>query len=271
MKSILIHADGDNGLAARLQSGFDLARAFDAHITCVQATPYDSFVVADPFGSVYALPELLRAADERKGTNRAAVEAKLRGEGLSWDWLEATGAPEQALVAASPLADLILVNLPGRAGEAAGRMMGIVGEVIVHGRTPLLAVPSSAGRFDPFAPVVVAWNGAPEASTALRAAMPLLKKAREIHIVTVAEERPDGFPATQACQYLGWHGLEPVLHELEVDAGGIAETLHGAARARGASCLVMGAYGHSRFREAIFGGVTRELLQQDELPLLLGR
>src|SRR5690606_22471941 len=117
-----------------------------------------------------------------------------------------------------------------------------------------------------------AWNGSPEASHALQAALPLLKLASAVHLITIAEGGPaaNRLPATDANEYLGYHGLSSELHEVAAGDNGIAATIGATAAARGAEILVMGGYGHSRFREAMLGGATRELLRAEGGALLLG-
>ncbi len=270
MRSILVYANQDDGLEGRLQASLDLGRAFDAHLNCLQVTPYNSYVFTDPFGGSYAIPELLETVNQKKAENRLTVERKMGGEGAHWSWLEADGAPGQSLVRAGHLCDLIVVSLPGESSGERHEWMGALGEVVVHGRSPILAVPAQTPAFDCFGPAVVAWNGAPESCHAMRAALPLLKQASFVHVVAVKEPSAD-WPPTQAREYLGWHGVKAVLHEIGLGSSTIADALAHQAETLGAAYMVMGAYGHSRFREAVLGGTTRDLLKQERLPLLLGR
>jgi nucleotide-binding universal stress UspA family protein len=115
---------------------------------------------------------------------------------------------------------------------------------------------------------MIAWNGSPKAANALRLALPLLRKASAIHIVTIVEEK-EGFPATGASLYLSRHGLASQLHEWPADGRSVAAALQDAAATLGAAYIVIGAYGHSRFSEAVYGGVTRDFLRQSRVPLLL--
>lgn len=192
------------------------------------------------------------------------------GEGAHWSWVEADGAVGQSLVQAGHLADVIAVTLPGKSSKARHEWMGTLGDVVVHGHSPILAIPAQADSFDCFGRAVIAWNGSPESCHAIRAALPLLKHASSIHIVSVEEATGD-FPPTQACEYLGWHGLKPVLHEIRPSSCTVADALASQADTLEAAYMVMGAYGHSRFREAVLGGTTRDLLKQERIPLLLGR
>jgi nucleotide-binding universal stress UspA family protein len=96
----------------------------------------------------------------------------------------------------------------------------------------------------------------------------MLRKATAIHIVNV-DEGTDGFPPTDASLYLARHGLPSELHEWSCAGRSVADALRDAAATLKASYVVMGAYGHSRAREAVLGGVTRDLLRHSPVPLLL--
>jgi nucleotide-binding universal stress UspA family protein len=107
-----------------------------------------------------------------------------------------------------------------------------------------------------------------EASHAIRAALPLLARAAAVHIVTVTEDSQQ-LPATGAAEYLSRHGVASELSDLPRGNRRISDTLVEGAKALGGAYLVAGAYGHTRFREAILGGVTRELIEAASIPLLI--
>ena len=98
--------------------------------------------------------------------------------------------------------------------------------------------------------------------------MPLLEKASAVHVVTVSDDAR-GYPPTEACHYLARHGIGAQLHSWPLDGGSTADAIRAAAATLGAAYVVMGCYGHSRFREAVLGGVTREMLRESGLPLLI--
>src|ERR1044072_2278781 len=84
MKTVLLYANDDVGLESRLQAALDVARAFSAHLSCVQVTPFDSFIMGDPFGGVYALPTVIEAASKAEEEHRAKIEARLAIEDVPW-------------------------------------------------------------------------------------------------------------------------------------------------------------------------------------------
>jgi nucleotide-binding universal stress UspA family protein len=272
MKSILLYANEDPGQEHRLQAALDLGRAHGAHITCIQVTPYASFVIGSPYGAVYAAPWLTEEINRTRTETRTRLEERLRREDVPWSWTEADGDPAQSIVDQSRLADLIVLSLPGAEATASNDALALAGETVVHARSPVLAVPSTGRRIESFGPALVAWNGSPEAAYALRASLPMLKIASAVHVVTVVDgSASTGFPATQASEYLSRHGVNSELREVTSGDRAVGDVVAEQAVAVGAGYIVMGGYGHSRFREAVLGGTTRSLLQQDGIPLLLGR
>jgi nucleotide-binding universal stress UspA family protein len=243
-----------------------VARTFEAHISCLQATPFDSFIMGDPFGGVYAVPAVIDAVRKVEDEHRARLEARLRGEGVSWDWARFDGSPAQLAADRSRLSDLIVLSLP--AGGNYDGPLSMVGDVVLHAHAPVLAVPQSSRGLEYLGNAVVAWNGTREACHALRLAVPLLSKAAQVRIVTVTEDETE-FPATGASEYLARHGIESVLHEWPRDGRTMSDALLDAAHSLGGAYLVMGAYGHSRLQESLLGGTTRDMIRCGTIPLLL--
>lgn len=269
MKSILLHANQDAGLESRLQAALDLVRLFDGHLTCLHATPYDAYVTGDPFGGVYALPVVMSQLKRIEDEQRARLESTLANEGVAWDWLQIDGASLQAILDRSRLADLVVLSLAGADGDGDEPALSLAAGVAIHGRTPVLAIPRATSGLDVQGPAMIAWNGSPEAAHALRFALPMLRQASKVHVVTVSEDRTQ-FPAVDGCTYLARQGVRSELLEWPRGGRPVGDALLDAAASLGARYLVMGAYGHSRLREAMLGGVTRQMMRESRVPLLLG-
>lgn len=270
MKSILLYANKDAGLESRLQAALDVTRLFGGHLTCLQVTPYDSFIMGDPFGGVYALPTVVEQVQQIAGGHRQQIEARLTSEGVNWDWLSFDGAPGQIIADRARLCDLIVLSRPDKEGPQgiAQAAQSIAADVVVHARSPVLAVPSSSRGFAGLGPALVAWDGSLESSHALRLNMPMLLHASNVHVVTVTQGHRE-FPATDAARYLARHGIESELHEWPAEGRSTAAALIAAAQELSAAYVVMGAYGHTRLREAILGGATRAMLLEAPVPLLM--
>lgn len=261
MKTILLHIHDDIAMEARFQAALALARQQGAHLTCLQVLPspyYPAEAAVSP--GTYEL--LVEGIEAPARAQRAALEARLRTEMVPWSWRVRTGALVGHLLAEARLADLIVVSL----GEET-TALSTVGGLIVHGQLPVLAVPAQASQFDPAGPVMIAWNGSGEAANAVRHALPLLRAASKVHIVSI-EEANDGLPSSDLAAYLSRHEIHADVQERRPGSS-VEEALVRAAGELGASCIVMGGYGHSRMRELVFGGVTRAMLQDSAVPLLL--
>lgn len=270
MRSILLYIHDDDCLEARLQVALDLCRQFDGHLTCLQAVPYDLGVAGDFYFPVatQVTSQLHQAAEEV----RERIEPRLAKEDVRWDWIYSDGLASHQIPRHAPLHELLVVGAHNPTGNAQ-HPSKLVSELVSQMRAPILVVPASTRGFSLDVPAAVAWNGSPEGAHALRAASPLLARASQVHILTVGEdkdiERFD-LPATEAAQYLARHGIEAEIVELPANAeSSIADVLNEGAEHREAAYLVMGAYGHSRFRERILGGVTRDMLRDPKIPLLL--
>lgn len=266
MKTVLLHIREDRGMEARFQAALDAVRRFDGHLTCLQATPFDTYIIGDPFGGVYAFPEVIeRVRDTEQGT-RSRIETDLSNEGVSWDWLHYDGSAAQMLIEQGRLADMIVVSQPVRE-RGADQPLPIAADIALHARTAVLTVPADARSLDCGGTAVVAWNGSSESANALRLARPMLHGASAVHVVTVGEG--GDLPSSAACRYLARHGIASELHEAQAEERSVAAAIDATAAALGADYLVMGAYGHSRLRELVLGGVTNELLHDSRIPLLI--
>ena len=269
MKSVLLHANQDAGLESRLQAALDLVRLFDGHLTCLHTTPYEAFITGDPFGGVYALPVVVDQLKRLEDEQRARIDGKLANEGVAWDWLQIDGPSLQAILDRSRLADLVVLSLAARGDDDDEPALSLAAGIAIHGRAPVLAVPQATMGLDAQGPAMVAWNGSAEAAHALRFALPMLRRASEVHVVTVTEECIQ-FPAVDGCRYLALHGVRSELREWPRSGRPVAEAMLKAAASLDARYIVMGAYGHSRLREAVLGGVTRQMMRESHVPLLLG-
>lgn len=263
MKTILLPIVGDSGMEGRLEAAISLAHAQKAHLSCLQILPLPFGLWAgEASGMTYSL--MIRDAEGAAKDRRNETEARLSQEQASWDWYVRTGDPVSELTTASRLADMVIVGSgPGDGAPA----VHIAANLAVHVTIPVLAFPVNASSFDPGGPMMIAWNGSAEAANALRNSLSLISKASGVHLVVI-DEGSSAFPAEDAGKFLSRHGISAVVKKLTAKTS-IEETLETAARDIEASCIIMGAYGHSRTREMIFGGVTRHMLKNSTIPLLL--
>jgi nucleotide-binding universal stress UspA family protein len=271
MKSVLLHVQDDDGLESRLQAALSIVRASAGHLLCLHVTPINAYVAFDGFGGVFAMNDIMKVLDEQEAAMRSKIEGHLAREDVSWSYEQTAADPTYSLVSHGALADLIVLGRLRHSQTAAYSAMAMIGDILKASRTPILIQPEKNKVFDPFGTAIVAWNGSFEAANSMRLALPLLKLASAVHIVSIGEDKDLDFPALDASEYLSRHEIPTELVSEAKGSRTVAEKLVAVAQARGASYLVMGGYGHSRAREYWFGGVTRSVLQDCPIPLLMSR
>lgn len=270
MKTILFNALGDAGNAGRLDAVLDIARAFEAHVTLLHSVPFEASVVIDPYGATFAA--LAPVWHDEANRVRDKLIADLANEDVPWNWVETAGPTARALLKESSLQDLIIVGARDPQAIDSGPSF-TAGELAVTADCPVLVLPENASRFDVGAPVLVAWDGSAEASHALKAALPFLRKARDVYLAVVKEptkaEMANDLPPLGGADYLSRHGISSQLVEIDLRENVVAEAIRTAAEIRHAGLIVMGAYGRTRLSERIFGGTTRDMLADVRIPVLL--
>ncbi|MGB3472462.1 MAG: universal stress protein [Erythrobacter sp.] len=273
MRSILLHVYDDKCFEARLQVALDLARQYQGRITCAHAAPYDFGMPTDFYGAMSA--EMMVEYNKTAKKFRAHIENELSNEGVAWDWVTSSGPAMDMIGCHAPIHDIVIVGAHDPL-QISGSPSRFVSELLERVRAPILVVPENVRSFDVERPVAIAWNGAPESAHALRAALPVISRSSSVHVLSVKEKKKTSLrkkfdlPSMKASEYLAQHDVKSELTQLPQQKGeSIADTLVNAAEGREAGYIVMGAYGHSRFRERILGGVTRDMLRDPPLPLFL--
>ena len=265
MKNILVLVHDDAGQEARLQAALDIARAVEGHLICLDVTTV-ALVAGDPAASGGAA--VIALERESESANKGRIAPRIAAEDVPWTWLDATDYLDRALARAATLADLIVIN---RAldRDPIPDMRALASSLVMRERKPVLAVPETAHGFDAAGEALIAWDGSHEAGDALSAAIPLLQLANAATIVQVtdAEKVEAAVPAEDAAAYLSRHGIHSTM--LRLGGGHPAEMLLAAANSGQFAYLVMGAFGHSRVVEYLFGGTTRRLLAESPIPILL--
>lgn len=258
MRSILVLAGRDPGMTGRIDAALSVARSLGGHVSVLVDTPIAGYVSHDPLGGAYVAREAMTAALEADDRLAGDIAAKLRDDDVPFDVVQYELDPVDALATAARLNDLVVVT----------RSSGIAGDLAMAARCPVLALPDREGFAFPLDRACIAWDGGDEAAQALRSAVPLLTGCREVRVITVTRDVPKGFPLTDALRYLARHGIKAEMTEL-VCGDSAEETLAEEVRRHDAQLLVMGAFGHGRIREFLFGGVTRFFLSQPDVPALL--
>ncbi|MBN4098296.1 universal stress protein [Methylobacterium sp. OT2] len=264
--NILVPADLGEAAPDRIRLAAGLARRFDATLTGAAAHEVPApILVRDVYDAI-----------DREGRNKAQVQAILEqarasferfaGDGICTDWRWRFADPVAHLVEQARAADLVVVSRRGPGDEDPGPLGVPPGPVLMEAGRPVLVIPPRTVHLSA-ARIVVAWKDVPEARRAVSAALPFMRDADQVWVATVgADARHEG--AEDVAHHLARHGAHVTAHPLHtVDDTG-SELLR-FALLQDADLIILGAYGHSRLREWMFGGVTRDLLDRSPLCCLM--
>lgn len=269
MKSILLHVQDDGSLDSRIEDGLALARATSGHLSCIHITPIEAYVAFDAFGGVFAMTDVISALDEQEKTLSDKVQAKLANEDVSWDYEQITGSIPSTIIRYAALCDVVIFGRDKNGTAADDGSLALLGDLLHRCRTPLL-VPGTAGEpYDPTGPLMIAWDGSYEAANAVRSALGLMAMASRVRVVRVDESGEGPFPSTRLMEYLSRHGIHGDLHIEPLGELLAGEILLDQAVRMNAQTVVLGGYGHSRFGEYLFGGVTRSFLHNCPIAILV--
>lgn len=272
-RKILAHVTGDEGDANVLRSSLALAKAFDGRVVAlyVQADPAEVVRSINSDLPSRVIQELIDAARSSAAEDLAAIRATMRqveaGHPPSALSLKVRdGREEEEIAAESLLSDLIVFEHPAES-ESRTRRAAVEAALLASGR-PLLLLPRDAGTIVG-GRVAIGWDGSAAASHAVSAAVPLLTRAVAIEALRIGDDVADPEPARELHEYLKLHGLSCVDHAINPAGEETGAVLLDVAQRTAADVLVVGGYGHSRLREFVLGGVTRYLLADAAVPLLI--
>jgi nucleotide-binding universal stress UspA family protein len=261
-----------------------VARAFDSHLVALHVRPdarRDIASLASSDGGMTAgidtLLERMEAdADAREKAASDAWHAfcqqnKIAGgdspgaTGVTAEWVSEIGVEADWLAEYGRTADLIVV---GRGEEKWGPDYALMEAALMDTGKPVLIAPRAAGTA--LGGVVgIAWKDTREAAGAVRAAMPFLHAAGQVVVFVVAEGEDGDKSHLRLVRMLRWHNANVTIQSLSGGDKAPAALLLDAAAKAGCGLLVMGGYGHTRLREAVFGGFTRAILETAPLPVLM--
>jgi nucleotide-binding universal stress UspA family protein len=176
---------------------------------------------------------------------------------------QVAGRQAEAVLHRARLADITVLGGPGPDGG----MQATFDAVLFDSGRPLLMVPAAPAG-DIGATVAVAWNRSRESVRAVHAALPFLRQAKSIIVMTAREDGADAEPS-ELCRYLAAHGIAARTWAFSPESGKMGEALLSEAAKAHADLLVMGGYGHSRFREMVLGGATRGILAKATVPVFM--
>ncbi|MBY0299602.1 MAG: universal stress protein [Methylobacterium sp.] len=270
IRDLTIVVDGVGRCA--VPSGVALAAELGASVTAVSVlpiVPFETFARAEiPYDMVVSAESSARERAARAARDAAAAA---RAANLACDSTAICASVRDAaecLAAHARLSDLAVIEQPDPAAPKPAD--AYLETLLFRTGRPVLVVPYIQATALRLANAVVAWDGSATAARALGDALPLLQRAERVEVVTVADEPPPEEARRRMVGHLARHGIDATVR---VCPAGLppGEALLSYAAECGAGLLVMGAYGHSRLREAILGGASRTILRSMTFPTLLSR
>jgi nucleotide-binding universal stress UspA family protein len=276
-KTILAFLDDSDDGPARLEAACKLAEIHGAHLDVLAMTQRIVPYVAAGIGAAAAeldLRQIEQARDDaKKLATKAAETLSRRGQLGDARWIsqEVFGLREAAGIFGRQ-SDLVLAGQPLKDNNAYVREAVFEGALFSSGR-PVLLLPANWKGTAEFKNIVVAWDASREAARALSDAAVFIEAAASLKIVIV-DPKPgyQGFgedPGNDIATVLARHCDDVELVRIPSSGKSISQALLTAANDSAADLIVMGGYGHSRLRESVFGGVTRDMLEVTTIPLLM--
>ncbi len=260
---------------AQLDTAIAVARRQDAHleILCmgVDRTQTGYYYAG---AAAFVQQEAIDRAQQEAAAIEQSVKTRMALEDVRWSaeaLVAQIGVVGTVVGMRSRFADLVISGRPY--GEGRGiEIEAALEAAMFEGGVPVLIVPDGYDGAVPARRVVVAWNQSNESLDAVRKALPFLKAAETVDITVIdppahGPERSD--PGGQLSQFLSRHGVHAEVSVLAKTMPRISDLLNRHVRDTNADLVVMGAYGHSRFREAILGGATRNMLEVADIPVVM--
>ena len=286
IRKLLLPLTGTAAGEAALASALTIARRWNAHVLALHVR-VDSRDVAPLAGeglSGAMIEEMMSATEKESGDRAQAVrlmferfvtrhdvvveEARPSAGHASASFAAVTGREEDVVAQQARLADLTVVPHPD-SGEDVSSSDALHAVLFDSGRPVLIspqAPPATIGTR-----VCVAWNGTAESASSVLAAMPWMQKAERVAILSADGYQRRGPGASELSAYLELHGVQASTVTFRSVNGSVGAGLLTAAREFGCDLLSMGAYSHSRLRQLILGGVTRHVLENSALPVMMNR
>jgi nucleotide-binding universal stress UspA family protein len=277
-RTILIHATGEERLAAQLRAVGDLCHGRPEHVVGLAVLPAAAMVPAGVPGASDVV-----ALDSARRAFRAEAE-RMRRHFLDWarqhpgsaEWIlgDAQRAGEIDVFSQHAHAADLVVVAPTHGWSRSGDCVADVGHLVTAAGRPVVVLPKAGGSERPLGRrVVVAWSGAREVARAVFDALPLLAEAEAVRIVCVGDgcggTRPPAERLADVGAMLARHGVRARAEEIALADSDAGPALLAAAKAENADLLVMGYKGRWRLRELIAGSASRHVLRHAHLPVLM--
>lgn len=273
LKNILVHVDGTDRAAARIRLAANIAVKTDAQVT-------GTFVLPDLYFGAYLAGGYISSDLFEQQRAEAAVDAEkasvrfddiVNKTGVRSEWRIEEGNVSDILARHARYSDMVVVGKGDIDDPVRYPFPELSGDLAMTGGRPVLIVPNAGEFTDVGKRVLLCWNGSREAARAAQDAMPLLEGAEKVTLIAVNPAQGDhgDIPCADFALHLARHGITAEATTTSADGISVADAILARASDFSADLIVSGAYGHSRTREWVFGGVTESLLRNATVPTLI--
>jgi nucleotide-binding universal stress UspA family protein len=274
-KTIVVHCDGAKAASVRLGVAADLAARFGALLVGVHAKPpFESPVFME--NGVFDMAPLFEAYEEgaeaEKTAARAAYDKALKGKSPATEWRSTDGHADDVLTVAARYADLVVVG-QGDPDSTSATSTHLPEAIALASGRPVLAVPYIGLQKPVGGTVMLCWNASRESARAASDALTLLKAAKKVIVLVVEPRATDAGhgqePGADVATWLARHGVKVVVQRDVAPDSDVGSVILSRAADHDVDLVVMGIYGHSRWRETVLGGVSRTMLATMTVPVLM--
>ena len=273
-QTILVQLDGTARDTERMNAAVRIGGETSAHLVGLHVI-HPFYPALGNFGdpAVGVMADMHRQyheeAQQDAETIRANMEGAANAAGLPFEWRSVEGFAEDIVPVHARYADLCILGQddPDASDPSAGRSLAIV--TVMHAGRPVLVVPY-VGSFESLGTnIMVGWNGSREAARAVQDALPLLKRARQVSVLSINPETRDHIAGADIAAALARHGVNTEAERTVSGDVAVGELLLSEASDLGADMIVVGGYGRSRLRELILGGVSQTLMEAMTVPVFM--
>ncbi len=267
IKTILVPIGHDSGAEERVALAAALADKYDAHVTAIHVlTPAGDMFKSMPTQAytVEAFNQYEEGLKQEAKQYREKYEAQLKHAGVRYDWYQQQGNMLDILNQHSRASDVTILS---QKTESLDDIMSVMHDFIIEGGLPAIVIPRNGGNAE-YKNILVAWDGGKQSARAVHDALPILKEADKVTVLSVVEDAKKVLPEADICVKLSRHGVNAEALTLK-EKKDIGDQILATAKKVDADLIVCGAWGHRRLREIIFGGVTKELLSNQTYTVFL--
>ncbi len=272
-KDIHVHVDNGDVCIKRLHAAAELTQRLNAHLTGIYVKrPFTMPLYAEvPIGD-QLIEQYAQLIEQKQKSARAGFEGACEKYDISTSWRTVEGRLDLCLAEEARYSDLLILGQADPKDELE-RNRGLADQLLLTSGRPCLIIPHIGVEQSLGERIVIAWNGEREASRAIHDALPLLEQSSQVIVLMANPEESnvdfEDMPGSMISHHLARHNIKVELDIIDVDQAGLCDAILSYVTENNIDLLVMGAYGHSRLREVVMGGMTREILARMSIPLFM--